>query len=103
MGGRERSERALEAIRAHVGEFVDDYCGSGARRWPLPRPFPLGLDPARLAPWDLLAAGAQFQKAADSVADGPLKGDFAAAADRLLETGVRRLEGDTQAGRATAR
>jgi hypothetical protein len=29
MGGRERSERAIETIRSHISEFVDDYCGSG--------------------------------------------------------------------------
>ena len=102
MGARERSERAIETIRSHISEFVDDYCGSGARRWPLPRPFPLGQDPAELDPVDLLVAGAQFHKAADSVADGPLKEDFSAAADRLLETGMRRLEGGARAEEATA-
>ena len=92
MGGGEHSEGAIETIRRHIREFVDDYCGTGARRWPLPWPFPLGLDPAELNPIDLLVAGAQFQKAADSVADGPLQADYSAAADRLLETGMKRLE-----------
>jgi hypothetical protein len=94
MGGGEHSEGAIETIRRHIREFVDDYCGTGARRWPLPWPFPLGLDPAELNPIDLLVAGAQFQKAADSVADGPLQADYSAAADRLLETGMKRLESD---------
>jgi len=88
-------DEALETIRAHIREFVDDYCntpGTGPRRWPLPRPFPLGVDPAQVNPIDLLAAGAQFQKAADSVPNGPLQGDFSGAADRLLETGMQRLE-----------
>jgi len=92
MGGGEHSEGAIETIRRHIREFVDDYCGTGARRWPLPWPFPLGLDPADLDPIDLLVAGAQFQKAADSVADGPLQADYSAAADRLLKTGMQRLE-----------
>ena len=92
VGGGEHSEGAIETIRRHIREFVDDYCGTGARRWPLPWPFPLGLDPAELNPIDLLVAGAQFQKAADSVADGPLQADYSAAADRLLETGMKRLE-----------
>ena len=92
MGGGEHSEGAIETIRMHIREFVDDYCGTGERRWSLPWPFPLGLDPAELNPIDLLVAGAQFQKAADSVADGPLQADYSAAADRLLETGMKRLE-----------
>ena len=42
---------------------------------------------------DLLAAGTQFQKAADSIADGsPLQEHFSAAADQLIETGMDRLE-----------
>jgi hypothetical protein len=53
---------------------------------------PSGLDPAELNPIDLLVAGAQFQKAADSVADGPLQADYSAAAHRLLKTGMQRLE-----------
>jgi hypothetical protein len=50
------------------------------------------LDPAELNPIDLLVAGAQFQKAADSVANSPLQADYSAAADRLLKTGMQRLE-----------
>jgi hypothetical protein len=92
MGSGEHSEGAIETIRRHIKEFVDDYCGTGAHRWPLPWPFPLGLDPAELNPIDLLVAGAQFQKAADSVADSPLQADYSAAADRLLKTGMQRLE-----------
>jgi len=92
MGGGKHSEGAIQTIRRHIREFVDDYCGTGARRWPLPWPFPVGLDPAELDPIDLLVAGAQFQKAADSVANSPLQADYSAAADRLLETGMKRLE-----------
>jgi hypothetical protein len=94
MGSGDYSQGAIETIRRHIREFVDDYCGTGARRWPLPWPFPLGFDPAELNPIDLLIAGAQFQKAADSVADGPLQADYSAAADRLLKTGLQRLEDD---------
>jgi hypothetical protein len=89
------SDEALETVRAHIREFVHDYCnttGTGPRRWPLPRPFPLGVDPAQVNPIDLLAAGAQFQKAADSVPNSPLQADFPGAADRLLETGMQWLE-----------
>jgi hypothetical protein len=93
IGGSERAESAIEALRSQIGEFVDEYCGTGQpRRWPLPYPFPLGVEPVAHASIDLLAAGAQFQKAADSVAEGPLQGDFSAAADRLLETGMGHLE-----------
>ena len=92
VGGGEHSEGTIETIRRHIREFVDDYCGTGPRRWPLPWPFPLGFDPAELNPIDLLIAGAQFQKAADSVAEGPLQADYSAAADRLLKTGLQRLE-----------
>jgi hypothetical protein len=94
MGGSEQAERAIEVLRAQIGEFVDEYCGNGRpRRGPLPSPYPLGLDPEELTAMDLLAAGTQFQKAADSMADGsPLQEHFSAAADQLIETGMGRLE-----------
>ena len=94
MGGGEYAEGAIETIRRHIRELVDNYCGTGAHRWPLPWPFPLGLDPAELNPIDLLVAGAQFQNAAESAADGPLHADYSGAADRPLTTGMQRLESD---------
>ena len=94
MGGSEQAERAIEVLRSQIGEFVDEYCGNGRpRHGPLPSPHPLGLDPEQLTVMDLLAAGTQFQKAADSMADdSPLQAHFSAAADQLLETGMGRLE-----------
>lgn len=85
----EQAERATEALRSQIGEFVDEYCGTGRpRRGPLPSPFPLRVDPAEFHPTAALVAGAHFQKAAGSMGDGPLEGAFSAAADRLLKTGM---------------
>lgn len=92
MLSAEQSERGMEAVRSHIREFVDDYCGTRPPKWPRPWPWPTKFDPAQLRPLDLLAAGAQFQKAADFGSDNPLQADFSAAADQLLETGLRRME-----------
>jgi hypothetical protein len=92
MLSAEQSERAFEAVRSYIREFVDDYCGTRPPRWPRPWPWPPKFDPAQLRPLDLLVAGAQFQKAADFGLNNPLQADFSAAADQLLETGLRQME-----------
>jgi hypothetical protein len=94
LAGAEQSERALEAVRSQIWEFVDDYCGTRPPKWPWP--WPPRFDPARLRPLDLLVAGAQFQKAADL--QNPLQADFSAAADQLFETGLKRLETNCTGG-----
>jgi hypothetical protein len=98
--GARRSEGALEGVRIRISEFVDDFCGTRPPRWPLPWPWPPKLDPAQIRSLDLLMAGAQFQRAADAMADNPLQADFTAAADRLLETGLKRLESDRRSAPA---
>jgi hypothetical protein len=90
--GAEQSARLTEAVGSQVREFVDDYCGTGPRRWPWPWPSPPTFDPAQLHPLELLVAGAQFQMAADAGANGPLQSVFSSAADRLFETGLRQME-----------
>lgn len=85
-----QSERAFEAIRSSIRDFVDDYCGVRPPRWPWPWPWPPRMDSDQLRPIDLLVAGAQFQKAADF--DNPLQTDFSSAADQLFETGLKRME-----------
>src|SRR5262249_55874872 len=89
----EQSERLTAAFGLQIREFVDDYCGTRPPRWPRPWPWPPKFDPAQLRPLDLLVAGAQFQKAADSAPSNPLQAEFSAAADRLFETGLKRIEG----------
>jgi hypothetical protein len=92
LSSGEQSERAFEAARSYIREFVDETCGTVPRRWPLPWPWPLKSDIAQHNPLDLLVAGAQFQKAADAITDSPLHADLTAAADQLFEAGLRRLE-----------
>jgi hypothetical protein len=89
----EPSDGAFEAVRSSIREFVDDYCGTRHPRWPVPWPVPWPPDgePRPIDPLDLLAAGAQFQRAADA-AQGPLQADFSAAADQLFQTGLQRME-----------
>jgi hypothetical protein len=93
LNSGDHEERGMESIRMQISEFVDDYCGTrGPRRWPPPWPGPLGPRQVSFHALDLLAAGAQFQKAADAAANSPLHADFTSAADRLFETGVGQLE-----------
>lgn len=81
-------ERGFKAARVSIRETVDYYCGTA----PLLYPWPLKLNPIQHTPLGLLAAGAQFHKAASTVADTPLQQDFSAAADQLFETGIKQME-----------
>jgi hypothetical protein len=92
--GAVRSEGPLDVARVRISELVDEFCGTRPPRWPWPWPWPPKLDPAQIRPLDLLLAGAQFQRTADAMADNPLQADFTAAAERLLETGLKRLESE---------
>jgi hypothetical protein len=88
LGGSEQSEKIISATRSQIQEFVDDYCGNGRPKWPRPR----RLDAVELQPIDLVVAGVQFQKMADLALDNPLREDLAAAADKLIEVGLKGLE-----------
>ena len=87
-------ERTLGVIQRKVSAFVDDWCGTPSH---YPRPFPWPWGPIvrgteELQPIELIVAGAQFQKAADALEGTALQESFEGAADRLLQTGVSRLE-----------
>lgn len=87
LRGSEQSENIISATRSQIQEFVDEYCGNGRPKWPRPR----RLDAAELQPIDLVVAGVQFQKMADLAVDNPLREDLVAAADKLLEVGLKGL------------
>jgi hypothetical protein len=86
-------ERAMGMIQSKVSEFVDDWCGTDTRPKPFPWPWgPIVRGTEELQPIELIVAGAQFQKAADALEGNVLQESFEGAADRLLQTGVSRLE-----------
>jgi hypothetical protein len=85
----EASGRAGEAARVQIQAFIDEYCGTHPRPWPRPWPWP-PLDIDKVEPIELLIAGAQFEIAAR--AKNPLQEAFAAAAEQLMQIGVKRLE-----------
>ena len=86
-------KRAVDIIQRNVSELVDDWCGTR----PHPRPYPWPWGPIvrgtdELQPIELIVAGAQFQKAVDALNSSVLRETFQEAANRLLKTGVSRLE-----------
>jgi hypothetical protein len=87
------TERAVEAARAKLDRFIDGICPDPPRP-PVPWPWPWGptLDREALDPVVLLAAGAQFQRMADTIGDHPLHDVFEQSADRLFDAGLDRLE-----------
>jgi hypothetical protein len=91
--GSVQADQVIEVVRAHVFEFVDDFCGNRPPRWPRPGAWPPTRNPGGL---DLLLAGAQFQKAADAMSDNPLRADFSAAADRFFSIGLERMQRELQ-------
>jgi hypothetical protein len=86
-------KRAVDLIQRNVSDLVDDWCGT--RPHPKPYPWPWGpiiRSTDELQPIELIVAGAQFQKAADALNNSVLRDAFQEAANRLLKTGVARLE-----------
>ena len=86
-------KRAVDLIQRNVTDLVDDWCGTH----PYPKPYPWPWGPIirstdQLQPIELIVAGAQFQKAADALKNSVLCQTFQEAANRLLKTGVSRLE-----------
>jgi hypothetical protein len=80
--GDEQSERSIIIIGGQIAEVIDDWCGTPVPGHHGPRPHAL----------DLLAAGAQFQKAAGALSNSPLRSAFASAADKLFNAGLSRME-----------
>ena len=70
-----------------ISEAVDWWCGTPPPKWPFPWPPPWRSE--LVQPEELIIAAVQFHKAA--LFDGPLAGEFAAAADRLLEVGLEQM------------
>jgi hypothetical protein len=91
-------EQGREVVRRRIAEIVDEWCGTPPKpRWPLPWPFPLRWrdeDEFKIGPADLVLMGAQFHRTAEALGDSALAEDFAAAADRLTQTGLERLNGE---------
>lgn len=82
-----------DGIRRQLAEIIDEWCGTPPRpRWPLPWPFAFGLEEFNIGPVDLVMMGVQFHKAAEALRDSALAEDFSAAANRLTQTGLERLE-----------
>jgi hypothetical protein len=81
--GDEQSKRGIIIVGGQIQDIIDDWCGTRPHKVPGPRPHAIGL----------LAAGAQFQKAADTMSNNPLQSVFASAADQLFKTGLTRLDG----------
>jgi hypothetical protein len=83
-------EKATDVVGMQIHRFVDEFCGTWPPRfpWPWPRKF----DPRELHPVDFIVAGAEFQKASDTVAENQLKNHLSAAAERLFEMGLNKLE-----------
>lgn len=86
--GTEQLKRSTETIGSMILRFVDEFCGTKPPRLPWPPKF----SPKELHPLDFLIVGTEFQRAADAIANEPLQEIFSAAADQLLETGLKRLE-----------
>ena len=88
-------ERALAAIDARVSRFLDEDLCPTPPRPPIPWPWPWGgvLDGGEaIQPAEMLAASAQFQKAADAYEGRALNAPFQNAADQLREAGLKGLE-----------
>jgi hypothetical protein len=83
LAGDGQSQRSTEVIGSQIQEFVDEYCATHPRHLPKPK---------GPRPFDLLLAGAQFQKASDTMSKNPLRSIFASAADQLFKTGLSRIE-----------
>jgi hypothetical protein len=79
-------------VGGYVSGFADDWCGNGVRiKWPFPGPRPNWL-PDEPGGVDLIATGAQFQRAASETFDGQLRQTFAEAGAKIVQAGVAKLQ-----------
>lgn len=92
-----QGDRAPEAARTMLRRFLAAWCGNEPHvvvkppHWPDPWPGPLDVNLRPLEGIELLAAAAQFHKAA--AFNTPLKEEFASAVDQLIEAGFGRSKG----------
>ncbi len=101
IAGQEGTGQARETAFSSMLEEVDEFCGTVPHRfprwWDVPIPVP-GPDPdppirpADINPLVLLTAGVEFSRAAQTIEKGDIQNALGRAADRLFETGLRRLE-----------
>lgn len=84
MLGDKGSENGIIIVGGKVSDIVDDWCGT-------PVPGHHGPGPHFVS---LLAAGAQFQRAADSMGDSALHSVFSSAAKKLFKTALSQMESE---------
>jgi hypothetical protein len=87
-------EHALRGVRTQLSDLVDDWCGTHPPRSPWPWPPRPRRD--SLFGEELIVAGAQFGRMADTMSGHPLQEDFAAAAGQLFEAGLKQLESTSE-------
>ncbi len=80
--GNKHSENGIIIVGGRVSDVVDEWCGT-------PVPGRHGPGPHFVS---LLAAGAQFQSAADNMQKSELHSVFASAAKKLFKTALAQLE-----------
>ena len=82
--GNKESENGIIIVGGKVSDIVDDWCGT-------PVPGRHGPGPHFVS---LLAAGAQFQRAADSMRDSALHSVFSSASKKLFKTALSQMESE---------
>jgi hypothetical protein len=80
--GDEQNERGIIIVSGKVMDIIEEWCGTPIPGHRGPHPHGIGL----------LAAGAQFQMAADTMRNSRLQSVFASAADKLFRAGLSRLQ-----------
>jgi hypothetical protein len=62
----EVQQQALRRSETFISEFIDDFCGTGPRRWPWPGPGP--------RPW-IVPAVAELNQIANTMNEGSMQAD----------------------------
>lgn len=88
----EGSERSIIIVGGHVKNLVDEFCGTGFRlKFPIPVPPPPWFS-EEFAGMDLIVMGMQFQNSVTGIFNENLQQTFSDAADKLIETGLSRIQ-----------
>ncbi|MCI5209972.1 MAG: hypothetical protein D3910_14510 [Candidatus Electrothrix sp. ATG2] len=82
FSGRENFEGMLKTIGSQLLKAVEYECGNDERRWKFPIPH---------RSLNLLIAGAEFQRTADSFPEHKLQNVFTDAADKFFQAGLKIL------------
>ena len=88
---REGEQQGIIIVGGYIARFTDEFCPDYRPRWPFPGPPPPWFT-NELGGFDLMVIASQFEQAAKEAFSLDLRQNFAAAATKLVEAGISKMQ-----------